>query len=54
MRRGEVLVVVNFGDQPAEVPVDEDLHLVFRTPSQPTLADGVLHLPAHAGALLAP
>jgi len=53
MRRGDVLVAVNFGDQPAEVSVDADLELVFRTPSQPTLADGVLHLPAHAGALLA-
>jgi hypothetical protein len=54
MRRGDVLVAVNFGKEPAEVSVDADLELVFRTPSQPTLADGRLHLPAHAGALLAP
>ena len=54
MRRGDVLVVVNFGEEPAELSVDPDLDLVFRTPSRPTLADGVLHLPAHAGALLAP
>ncbi len=54
MRRGDVLVAVNFGEEPAELSVDADLDLVFRTPSQPTLADGLLHLPAHAGALLAP
>ena len=54
MRRGDVLVVVNFGDEPAELTVDGDLDLVFRTPSRPTLAAGLLHLPAHAGALLAP
>ena len=48
------LIAVNFGEEPAEVSVDEDLDLVFRTPSHPTLADGLLHLPAHAGALLAP
>ena len=54
MRRGDVLIAVNFGEEPAEVSVDEDLDLVFRTPSHPTLADGLLHLPAHAGALLAP
>ncbi len=57
MRRGvgaqECLMVVNFGDQPAEVAVEADLGLVFRTPSLPTLADGLLQLPAHAGALLA-
>jgi maltooligosyltrehalose trehalohydrolase len=54
MRRGDVLMVVNFGEQEAEVDVDADLALVFRTPSLPGLADGRLHLPAHAGALLAP
>jgi maltooligosyltrehalose trehalohydrolase len=58
MRRGAdeaaVLMVVNFGDRPAEVTVDESLDLVFRTPSQPTLSHGRLVLPAHAGALLAP
>ena len=40
MRRGDVLIAVNFGEEPAEVSVDEDLDLVFRTPSHPTLADG--------------
>jgi len=54
LRRGDVLMVVNFADQPAEVAVDAELDLVFRTPSRPTLADGQLKLPPHAGALLAP
>ena len=53
MRRGEVLLAVNFGDYPAEVPVESGLDLVFRTPSRPSLSDGVLSLPPHAGALLA-
>ena len=52
MRRGDVLMVVNFGDQPVEVAVGEGQDLVFRTPSLPSLADGRLHLPPHAGALL--
>jgi maltooligosyltrehalose trehalohydrolase len=53
MRRKDVLMAVNFGDRPVELPVDADLDLVFRTPSQPDLTDGTLHLPPHAGALLA-
>ena len=53
MRRGDVLMAVNFGDQPVELPVDAGLDLVFRTPSLPVLAEGVLQLPPHAGALLA-
>ena len=52
MRRGDVLVAVNFGDEPASLAVDDEPALVFRTPSLPRLADGQLHLPAHAGALL--
>jgi maltooligosyltrehalose trehalohydrolase len=54
MRRGEVLIAVNFGDEPTEVPVEDGRDLVFRTPSLPTLSGGRLHLPAHAGAMLAP
>ncbi len=58
MRRGpeggQVLMAVNFGDEAAELEVDEDLELVFRTPSLPGLSSGTLHLPPHAGALLAP
>ena len=53
MRRGEVLLVVNFGDRPVELDVDPDLDLVFRTPTPPTLSDGTLRLPPHGGALLA-
>jgi maltooligosyltrehalose trehalohydrolase len=54
MRRGNTLMAVNFGDQPAEVKVDEPLALVFRTPGLPSLVDGRLQLPAHTGALLGP
>jgi maltooligosyltrehalose trehalohydrolase len=58
LRRGEgpdaCLMVVNFGDEPAQVDVSEALDLVFRTPSPPTLSDGTLQLPPHGGALLAP
>ncbi len=54
MRRGEVLVAVNFGEHPVSLEVGEDLDLVFRTPSLPRLTDGRLELPAHAGALLVP
>ena len=54
MRRAGTLMVVNFGDQPAELTLDGDLDLVFATPSRPTPSDGRLVLPAHAGALLAP
>ena len=35
LRRGDLLVVVNFGDEPAELFVDGDLDLLFRTPSRP-------------------
>jgi maltooligosyltrehalose trehalohydrolase len=58
MRRGagggQSLMAVNFGDQPVELPVDEGLDLVFRTPSVPVLDGHLLRLPAHGGALLAP
>jgi maltooligosyltrehalose trehalohydrolase len=58
MRRGPegqaVVMVVNFGDRPAEVTVGDGLDLVFRTPSLPSLAADRLTLPPHAGALLAP
>ena len=54
LRRGDLLVVVNFGDDPAELIVEGDLTLLFRTPSRPELADGRLSLPPHAGALLGP
>ena len=53
MRRGNTLVAVNFGDDPVDLDVDSGLELVFRTPALPSLSEGRLHLPAHAGALLA-
>ena len=51
MQRGELLVLVNFGDQPmaAEVGVSE---LLFETESGVDLTDGVVRLPSHAGALV--
>jgi maltooligosyltrehalose trehalohydrolase len=58
LRRGpedeQVLMVVNFGDQPAELTVDDGLILLFRTPNQPTLAGTRLTLPPHGGCLLGP
>ncbi|MCW2827768.1 MAG: maltooligosyl trehalose hydrolase [Marmoricola sp.] len=54
MKRGNVLMAVNFGDQPAELGVEDGLELVFRTPSLPELSGARLKLPPHAGALLAP
>jgi maltooligosyltrehalose trehalohydrolase len=54
MRRGELVVAVNFGDQPTELLVDGDLELLFRTPAGPTLSDARLDLPAHAGVLMGP
>ncbi|MCW2848133.1 MAG: maltooligosyl trehalose hydrolase [Marmoricola sp.] len=52
MQRGDVLMAINFGDAPVELPVAPGLELVFRTPSLPGLADEMLRLPPHAGALL--
>ena len=51
MQRGELLVLVNFGDQPmaAEVGVSE---LLFETVSGVDVGGGVVRLPAHAGALV--
>jgi maltooligosyltrehalose trehalohydrolase len=51
MHRGEATIAVNFGDAPAPMEVG-DVELLFETPSGITLADGVLTLPAHAGALV--
>ena len=51
MRRGDLLVAVNFGDARAEVAVDAD-ELLFTTPSGATLDGGRLVLPPHAGALV--
>ena len=36
MRRGDLLVAVNFGDDAAELLVEGDLDVLFRTPGRPT------------------
>ncbi|QBX56545.1 malto-oligosyltrehalose trehalohydrolase [Nocardioides seonyuensis] len=51
MRRGDLLVAVNFGRSATSLEVDRS-EILFTTPTAPTLTDGVLSLPAHAGALL--
>jgi len=51
MRRGRLLVLVNFGDQSLTTKVGE-AELLFETESGVDLADGTVTLPAHAGALL--
>ena len=54
MRRSDVVVVVNFGAQPATTAVDDGLAVLFETESGVDLAGTSLTLPRHAGALLAP
>lgn len=54
MRRGDVLVVVNFSSAMAEWDVGEGLDLLFGTPNGPSLSGTTIRLPGHAGALLAP
>ena len=51
MRRGDLLVVVNTGERSAEVEVG-DREVLFETPAGVVVRDGVLTVPAHAGALL--
>ena len=53
MRRGDLLVVVNTGDSATEVEVG-DREVLFETPAGVVVRDGVLSVPAHAGALLGP
>jgi maltooligosyltrehalose trehalohydrolase len=50
LRRGCVLIVVNFSDVPATVPASGEL--VFTTPTAAVLDDTGLRLPAHAGAMV--
>ena len=52
MRRGDLLLAVNFGDQPAYVAVDEASDLLVGTGDDVDCADGRLALPPHAGALV--
>jgi maltooligosyltrehalose trehalohydrolase len=51
MARGDVLMVVNFGDTAGSVPVGSRA-VVFETPAGVSLDAGTLSLPPHAGALL--
>ncbi len=53
MARGALLVVVNFGDEPAAVEAGHR-DLLFETEAGVDLDGGELTLPPHAGALLAP
>jgi maltooligosyltrehalose trehalohydrolase len=52
MRRGRLLVMVNFGDEPASVPVGDDGELLFGTGPGVGVDQGLLVLPGHAGALV--
>jgi maltooligosyltrehalose trehalohydrolase len=53
MRRGALEIVVNFGDDPASVPLGDASDLLFGTGAGVEVGSE-LSLPAHAGALLAP
>ncbi|WP_243058554.1 malto-oligosyltrehalose trehalohydrolase [Nocardioides sp. SR21] len=50
MRRGDLLVAVNFGDAEATVPTDAT-DVLFTSPAGARLDQGRLVLPAHAGAV---
>jgi maltooligosyltrehalose trehalohydrolase len=52
MRRGRLLVLVNFGDEPASVPVGDDAALLFATGEGVMVDQTQLVLPGHAGALV--
>lgn len=53
MRRGDLLVVVNAGDEAATTEVGQR-EVLFETPAGVVVRDGVLSVPAHAGTLLGP
>jgi maltooligosyltrehalose trehalohydrolase len=50
LRRGDLLVAVNVGDEPLTLPVSGEL--LFTTPTPAAVGDTGLVLPAHAGVLL--
>jgi maltooligosyltrehalose trehalohydrolase len=52
MRRGRLLVVINFGDEPASVAVGDDAGLLFATGEGVEVDQAQLVLPGHAGALV--
>ena len=53
MRRGDVLVAVNFGESAVTVDVGKR-EVLFATPAGVTMSEGTMTLPRHAGALLGP
>lgn len=52
LRRGDTLLVVNFGDSPAELALDPTATVAFETPSGVTVEGGRLVVPGHGGALI--
>ena len=52
MRRGGLLVVVNFGDAPASVPVEPGAALLFASGEGVKVDQTLLVLPGHAGGLV--
>ena len=54
MRRGAVVVAVNFGAEPVAVDLGGDHELRWATPAGATAAGSAVELPAHAGAVLFP
>ena len=51
LKRGSLLVLVNFGDRPMAVELGK-VDLLFETESGVHVAGGVVRLPSHAGALV--
>jgi len=54
MWRGDVHVVVNFGDDEAVIELDEPGEVLFETPAGVSLSGTTLTVPPHAGAVIAP
>jgi maltooligosyltrehalose trehalohydrolase len=54
MRRGDVVVLVNFGTETVATEVEPGLRLLFETESGVDHGGRMVTLPGHAGALLAP
>ncbi len=53
MWRGDLLVVVNFGDAEVTIDLDEPGELLFETGSGVLVDDATATIPAHAGAMIA-
>jgi maltooligosyltrehalose trehalohydrolase len=54
MWRGDVHIIVNFGDDAAVIELDEPGEVLFETPAGVVLDGTTLTVPAHAGAVIAP